>query len=86
MAVRDVAIDVADDVVDRLDAEARGVHLRDALARLPPLQRRAVELRILAELPYATVARQMNSSEAHARVRVMRGLGALRRLLASKDH
>lgn len=83
--VRQIEVDVSDEIVERLDAEARRAELEDALARLPALQREAIELRVLAELPYASVAHAMNSSEPHARVRVMRGLATLRRSLGSEE-
>lgn len=54
----------------------RGV-IRSELARLTPVQREAVELRIVQELPYAELARRLQVSEGTARVRVTRGLQAL---------
>jgi len=55
--------------------------LDQALDALPPEQRRAVELRVLHDLPYDEVAYSLGSSEAAARTRVSRGLSALRRRL-----
>lgn len=49
-----------------------------ALAALPPKQRRAVELRIVRELPYETVARQLDCTQTAARIRVSRSLAWLR--------
>jgi RNA polymerase sigma-70 factor (ECF subfamily) len=54
---------------------------RGAFERLPPGQRRAVELRVLDDLGYEDVARALGSSEASARTRVCRGLSTLRRTL-----
>jgi RNA polymerase sigma-70 factor (ECF subfamily) len=51
--------------------------LARALEQLPPEQRRAVELRVLDELPYGEVARRLSIGPAAARLRVSR---ALRRL------
>jgi RNA polymerase sigma-70 factor (ECF subfamily) len=52
-----------------------------ALAELPDGQRRAIELRILADQAYADVARHLDISPQAARVRVHRGLSAIRRRL-----
>lgn len=84
LATRHVELEGTDDIVERLDSQARRNQIGDALDRLPGEQRRAVELRVLADLPYAVIAGLMGSSEAHARVRVIRGLGRLRRLLGSE--
>jgi RNA polymerase sigma-70 factor (ECF subfamily) len=81
--VRQVETDVSDEIIERLDAQAQRDEIEDALQRLPRDQRRAIELRVLTELPYASVASVMNSSEPYARMRVMRGLGKLRRVLGS---
>jgi RNA polymerase sigma-70 factor (ECF subfamily) len=54
----------------------------DALAQLPVDQRRAVELRVIQELPYAALAVQMGVSQQVARARVSRGLRQLARMLA----
>lgn len=48
--------------------------LRAALETLSPGVRAAVELRILAELPYAEVAVRLGCTEGNARVRVARAL------------
>jgi RNA polymerase sigma-70 factor (ECF subfamily) len=48
-----------------------------ALATLPPGQRRALELRVIEELPYAEVASSLSCSEGAARIRVTRALGSL---------
>jgi RNA polymerase sigma-70 factor (ECF subfamily) len=52
--------------------------LDDAIAELPDDIRRALELRVVDELPYDDVAREMHSTTGAARVRVHRGLRALR--------
>jgi RNA polymerase sigma-70 factor (ECF subfamily) len=56
--------------------------IRDALEHLPADQRRAIELRVVLELDYAEVARELDISEDVARARVSRGLRALGRRLA----
>ena len=55
--------------------------LDEALADLPVPQRRALELRVLAGLPYSAVASQLRCSSAAARIRVSRGLRRLRERL-----
>jgi RNA polymerase sigma factor (sigma-70 family) len=55
--------------------------LSGELVRLSAEQRRALELRIVQERPYAEVARDLGISELAARARVSRGLRALGRAL-----
>jgi RNA polymerase sigma-70 factor (ECF subfamily) len=52
--------------------------IREALSALSAEQRRAIELRIVGELPYPEVAAELGVSEQTARARVSRGLRALR--------
>ncbi len=60
--------------------------LDEAVAALPEDVRRALELRIVEELPYDAVARELQTTTGAARVRVHRGLTALRsRLLQAKE-
>jgi RNA polymerase sigma-70 factor (ECF subfamily) len=56
--------------------------LRAALEELPPHERRALELRVVEELPYDDVARSLRIQPAAARLRVSR---ALRRLASVKE-
>lgn len=63
----------------------RGV-IRGELGRLSHVQRQAVELRIVEELPYAELARRLDISEGTARVRVNRGLKALASALDNYPH
>lgn len=66
------------DLVDlRADLAALIGPLEVGLARLSDGTRRAVELRIMDELPYEEVARQLGCSSGAARLRVARGLDAL---------
>jgi RNA polymerase sigma-70 factor (ECF subfamily) len=51
--------------------------LAEHLSRLAPAQRRALDLRVLRELPYPEVADRLGISEQAARARVSRGLRAL---------
>jgi len=62
--------------------ERAGLHelrhaLGEQLARLSREQRRALELRIVEDRPYAEVAQDLGISEVAARARVSRGLRAL---------
>jgi RNA polymerase sigma factor (sigma-70 family) len=57
-------------------SEARR-ELGEALARLSPSMREAVQLRVVDELPYRAVADKLGISEEAARVRVSRGLSHL---------
>jgi RNA polymerase sigma factor (sigma-70 family) len=68
---------------DRIDVDRLGKELGRALALLPPAQREAVTLRIVDELDYPSIARGTATTEQAARLRVSRGLRALRRQLAA---
>jgi RNA polymerase sigma factor (sigma-70 family) len=57
--------------------------LTAALAELPDGQRRAIELRFLADHAYDEVGRRLDISPEAARVRVHRGLQALRHRLSN---
>jgi RNA polymerase sigma-70 factor (ECF subfamily) len=52
--------------------------LDEAVAELPAEVQRALELRVVDELPYDDVARELQTTVGAARVRVHRGLTALR--------
>jgi RNA polymerase sigma factor (sigma-70 family) len=70
-----------EDDVALIEERAGLTQLREALSseleRLSADQRRALELRIVQEQPYAEVARDLGISELAARARVSRGLRAL---------
>jgi RNA polymerase sigma-70 factor, ECF subfamily len=57
--------------------------LHQALADLPEGQREAIELRVVDDLDYDGVAERLDTTPAAARVRVHRGLAALRNLLTN---
>lgn len=59
-----------------------GPALEEALAELAPGRREALELRVVEELDYDTVAASLATTPAAARVRVSRGLDDLRRHLS----
>jgi RNA polymerase sigma factor (sigma-70 family) len=59
--------------LDGMDAD-----LETALAGLPSSQRRALELRVVAGLPYAAVASELACTPTAARIRVSRSLAWLR--------
>jgi RNA polymerase sigma-70 factor (ECF subfamily) len=70
-----------EDDLAQIEERAELAQLRAALSgelvRLSVQQRRALELRIVQERPYAEVARALGISELAARARVSRGLRAL---------
>lgn len=66
--------------LDGLDAD-----LGAALAELPDGQRRAIELRVMADRAYEDVGRELEISPGAARVRVHRGLAAIRHRLTGPD-
>lgn len=59
--------------------------LAAALATLPPVQRTAVVLRHVADLPVAEVAAALGCAEGTAKSHVSRGLARLRRALSSRS-
>ena len=65
--------------LDELDGD-----IAQALAALPPLQRRAVELRVIDGLDYRDVSDELQCSPVAARIRVSRGLDSLRSALTPK--
>jgi RNA polymerase sigma-70 factor (ECF subfamily) len=66
--------------LDGLDTD-----LEAAVSALPDNQRRAIELRVLHDQPYQRVADQLDCSPVAARIRVSRGLAAIRTSLTSTD-
>ena len=75
---------------ERLDAEPAtaepdGSWLADALQELPEAQQRAIRLRFDHDLPYDELAVALDTTAGAARVRVHRGLSALRALLTDKE-
>jgi RNA polymerase sigma-70 factor (ECF subfamily) len=73
-----------------LPAEAIGAEeawldgLDEALDALPDAQREAIRLRVIDEKPYADVADALGTTPGAARVRVHRGLSALRERLSKE--
>lgn len=57
--------------------------LEQAFGELPVTVRQAVRLRVLDDMGYAEIAKQVGCSPVAARIRVSRGLNALRARLAS---
>jgi RNA polymerase sigma-70 factor (ECF subfamily) len=66
-----------DAIAARIDAQAMGEMLRSALGDLPEGQQRAIELRVVRELDYDDVARELGTTVVAARIRVMRALNSL---------
>ena len=73
--------ELLDAIERRAGLDAMRLDLAAALSTLRGETRRAVELRVIDELPYPEVARRLAISEATARARVSRGLHALGRVL-----
>jgi RNA polymerase sigma factor (sigma-70 family) len=69
------------EIEQRASLEDLRRELSTALAKLSDPVRDAVQLRIVDELPYETVAAELHISEPAARARVSRGLAALADLL-----
>ena len=76
-----LAVEVDPSWMDGIDAD-----LGAAMAELPDGQRRAIELRVLSDRAYDDVARELDCTPQAARVRVHRGLAAIRRRLADTAH
>jgi RNA polymerase sigma factor (sigma-70 family) len=70
-------------VEDRSEAVALAPLLGRALRALPSEQRRAVQLRVVEQLPYEEVAGRLGCSQNAARLRVSRALRALTTQLRS---
>ena len=70
---------MGDDADDRLAAAALGPELSRALDALPAATREAVLLRVVEQLDYADIAARLGCSAQNARLKVSRGLRALRR-------
>ncbi|WP_324909943.1 RNA polymerase sigma factor [Baekduia sp.] len=79
------ADDHAEDAAERLTAAGRAPALAAALAALPDAQREAVTLRVVEGLEYAEIADALGIATATARVRVFRGLKALRAALETDE-
>jgi RNA polymerase sigma factor (sigma-70 family) len=76
MPARAAEVDI-DAIAERLDAQSMRAILRSALSDLPAGQQRAVELRVVRELDYDEVARELGTTVVAARIRVMRALKSL---------
>ena len=70
-------------VDERIEASALAPLLRHAVRALPGEQRRALELRVVQQLPYEEVAGRLGCSQNAARLRVSRALRALTTQLRS---
>ena len=69
---------------DRLDAAGLAPQLNGALRRLPVGQRRAVVMRVVEDQSYDQIGRALGCSEPVARMKVARGLRALRAQVQQK--
>jgi RNA polymerase sigma factor (sigma-70 family) len=79
MGMQAVAVECEDyeRVDERSEAKALAPLVRHAVRALPADQRRALELRIVHQLPYDAVAGRLGCSQNAARLRVSRALRAL---------
>jgi RNA polymerase sigma factor (sigma-70 family) len=75
---RSYDVDAWDDVDARASAVALARELAAAMRGLTPGQRRAIELRIVADLDFGVVAEYLDCNEPAARMRVSRALALLR--------
>ena len=67
-----------DAALERVETLASTTALEEALARLPAIERAAVEAHVMAEVPYRELAAELDCSHAVIRQRVSRGLRRLR--------
>jgi RNA polymerase sigma-70 factor (ECF subfamily) len=81
MPVRSYDDDPLDHLAERARAEEMKEALDNALEDLPQSQRDALQLRVVEELTYETIATRLSCSELAARLRVMRALAALTRAI-----
>ena len=68
-----------------LDVREQGRLLRDALARLTPDERKAIEIAFFSEMTYDEVARKLNQPLGTVKTRVRSGLGKLRSALGASE-
>jgi RNA polymerase sigma factor (sigma-70 family) len=71
------------DPLDEVERRRGGESLKTALRELPLRERQAVYLRYFEDQSFAETARMMGAPQVTVRVLVHRGLGKLRRILAS---
>jgi RNA polymerase sigma factor (sigma-70 family) len=83
MPIIDYEPEAYDDADERLDAAALGAEIEEALGRIPAGLRDTLRLRVVDGLDYPDVAKATGISEANARMRVTRGLRALRARLST---
>jgi RNA polymerase sigma factor (sigma-70 family) len=72
-------------VDERDEAVTLAPRLRHALGALPSEQRRALQLRVIHQLPYEEVAGRLGCSQNAARLRVSRALRAITTQLSSAE-
>ena len=85
MPLVDYEPDEYDEAEERLDADALAEEIAAALGCLPPALRATLEARVVDGLDYSDLARAAGISEANARMRVARGLKALRARFDPKE-
>lgn len=72
---------LADETIERIEASVTDGRALELLDGLPEAQRAAVRKRVVEELEYEEIARELRCSESVARKRVSRGLKSLRSLI-----
>jgi RNA polymerase sigma factor (sigma-70 family) len=77
-------LELSDDSLERILALEADSAASDALDDLSPLERAAVEARVLQERDYGDIAADLRCSEAVVRQRVSRGLARLRRTFEAR--
>ncbi|HET7036497.1 MAG TPA: RNA polymerase sigma factor [Thermomicrobiaceae bacterium] len=82
---RDQEADLADGVLNRVEAEALGLEVAAALGRLPAAQRDALLLTAWGELTYEQVAEATGVSVGTVRTRIHRARASIRRSLQPEE-
>jgi RNA polymerase sigma factor (sigma-70 family) len=77
--------DRSDETLDRLEAEALGPQLAEALGQLPPVYRDTLLLHVWGELTYEQVAEALFVSVGTVRSRIHRARAAVRSSLSSEE-
>jgi RNA polymerase sigma-70 factor (ECF subfamily) len=72
---------LGDETIERIETSAADGRALDLLEELPDAQRVAVRARVVDELGYDEIARELRCSPSVARKRVSRGLASLRSML-----
>ena len=78
-------LELTDAAIERIEALAGSEHaLAEALHRLPPDQRDAIQARVIDERDYAEIAQAAHTTQSVIRKRVSRGLAGMRARLGDR--